>query len=205
MKNKGKSDGSSIIYDASLQSLSFTGHHMADTGFPGDPILAANVNIPSFTLAGQLSDGAFLFQVASGQLFSISSGSTLFMQAEIPFLTYLPDSNSFYGQMTSFSFPGVQSPWIAEMASLLNPSSPNFDPSLQLWFTYQPKDNLASLTQGFSQSAVSDGTDAIFAAPVAVPEPNSFVLLALGISAVGLWGRCWGIRGPAACEHSAGV
>jgi hypothetical protein len=111
------------------------------------------------------------------------------MQANAPFLTYLSGSNSFYGQMTSFSFPGVQSPWVAEMANLLNPSSPNFDPSLQLWLTYQPNDNMLGLTQGFTQSGISDGPDGIFAAPVGVPEPNSIVLLVMGISAVSFWVR----------------
>jgi hypothetical protein len=164
-KNKGKSGGSSIIFDASLQSLSFTGHRMVDTGFPHDPILSADVNIPSFQFESVLSGGEYLFQSGSpGSLLRIIDSTGTFLQSAIPYLVYLPNSNSFYGEATSFSLPGVQSPWIAQMANLFNPLSPGFDPSVHLYFTYQPTDNLFNLTQGFTRNGNSDGGDGISAA-----------------------------------------
>jgi len=179
-KNKGRSDGSTVAYDVSLQRLSFTGHQMVDTGFPNDPILMADVNIPDFVLEGQLGAGEFLFRHASSSPFSISDSTGIFMQATTPFLTYLPSSNSFYGEMTDFEFLGVQSQWIAEFANLFDPSSPNFDPELRMYFTYDPGGNLLGLTQSFTTSGMaSNGTDGVFAAQ-AIPEPSTLTLVGLG-------------------------
>jgi len=196
-KNKGTSDGSVIAYDGLLQRLSFTGDRMTDTGFPGDPVLMASVNIPDFLFNGVATGGDLLFQAATDGVFDISNGANVFMAATIPVLVYVPATNSFYGEMTNPQFPGVDSPWIAAMAALFNPSSPSFDPDLLLYFTYNPRDDMLNLTQGFTVNGTSGGPDGIFAA-APVPEPGTSLLVGFGI--VGLLAATWQRRRGEGCE-----
>ena len=76
------------------------------------------------------------------------------------------------------------SPWVAALANLFDPTSPNFDPNLLLYFEFALDDNLLSLTQAFAADGSSPFSDLIFAAdPAPAPEPNGLSLLAAGFIA----------------------
>ena len=190
-KNQGTSGGSALNYNAALQTLSFTGHHLIDTGFAGDPILNANVNIPQFVLDGSFSDGNFLFESDVSAVFDISQGSNVFMRAHLQYLEYFTQQNSFVGELTDFTFSSFGSPWIATMVSLFDPTSALFDPNGKLYFTYSPRENLVDLTQSFLSDGVSGGSDAIFSARESVPGPSSLLLLGSGVAGVAgvVWRR----------------
>lgn len=182
------SGGRSVSYNASLEKLTFANDVMTDTGFAGDPVVGANVNVPDLMLVGALGDGNFIFDAGANALFTIEDGVNLFLQAQLPFLTYLVADNLFFGELTDFSFSSLGSPWIAAMADLFNPASANFDPNRKLWFEYMPQDNMLSLTQFFTQNGASGGTNGIFAAN-AIPEPSTLTLFILGLESLLL--ICW--------------
>lgn len=184
VQNPGTSGGKSVNYDASLQVLSFANDAMTDTGFPGDRIVGASVNVPDLALVGAMNDGSYLFSSnPSAASFSIVTGTNVFLQAQLPVLRYLPDENLFIGALTDFAFNSFGSPWIATMAGIFDTSAPNFDPDRSLlWFSYSPSQDMFALTDGFSTSALSGGTNEIFAD---TPEPPTIALIALGLS--GLW------------------
>jgi hypothetical protein len=211
-KNSGTSGGSSMHYDATNQELSFTPHHMVDTGYANDPILTADVKMPSVLLDGTLPDGNFFFESPLDERLTIADGSSTYLRAEIPFLMYKPDMNSFFGQLTEIALSGADpsqpfydptlvapdSPWIAEMRDLLDPTSPDFDPDQKLWFTYNPSDDILGLTQGFTMDATTSslGVDRIFGA-VPVPEPNVTLLLGFAAAIASASRRLRGINyGP---------
>jgi hypothetical protein len=182
----------SITYDASLQKLSFAADRMTETGFPNDPVVtgSASVNIPESLKAGELPDGNFLFEPGQDAFFDISQGSNVFLRAKMPVLIYQAQENSFLGLLTDPMFSSSGSPWMSGLAGLLDESSAAFDPDLSLYFTYQPSENLLSMTQGFTATGISGGMDEIFVAgPVAVPEPASLALFSLGIAAFVLLGQ----------------
>ena len=182
----------SVTYDASLQKLSFAGDHMTETGFPNDPVVTGNaaVNIPDTTNAGALPDGNFLFESAPDAFLEVSQGSNVFLRAKMPVLIYQVQENSFLGLLADPLFSSFGSPWINALAGLLDESSANFDPDLSLYFTFQPSENMLSLTQGFTATGTSGGTDEIFAAgPVVVSEPASLSLFGLGMAAFVVLGQ----------------
>jgi dienelactone hydrolase len=201
-----KSKGKSAFYDAAAGKLSIRDDRISDTGFTGDPILDADVNLPDLFLAGAFDD-IFVFIVGDDAAFDISHGSSSFVNADLPVLFYDAPNNSFFGELTDFSFASLGSPWAAGMSDLFDPGSAGFDPRRKLWFTYAPDENLHALTQGFSVDGFSSGTNGIFAAPAAVAVPSGLALVAIGLLGVGvvrLRGRRarlpaiaagWGMRG----------
>ncbi len=186
-QNKGKSGGSSVSYDVSSETLSFSGHHLVDTGFSGDPILGADVNIPDFRVVAGNPDGIALFVAHPDPFFEISEGSEVFMRSRLS-LDYNSQTNSFLGEFMDPTFESHGSPWIEAMEQLFDPTSPNFDPNRKLYFSYDPRDNFLNLTQSFTVNGVSGGPDGIFASS-SVPEPGTLLLLSIGLLAVGIMNK----------------
>lgn len=183
--NEGKSGGSSIVYDGETQVLSFSGHHMVDTGFVLDPILQADVHIPDFRLLGHLDSGHYLFEVVEGEGFEISNGLQVFMRAHIEYLLYCSQKNTFFGVIGDVEFPVINingpmentgfaaanvmaaapaSPWITAMTNLFEPTSPDYDPDRKLYLTYTPLDPILEMTEAFYFGAESTGSDGVFGA-----------------------------------------
>ncbi len=181
-QHKADSGGSTLSYDAATEVVRFSGHHLVGTGFPGDPILGADVLIPDFQVVTGTEDHVVIFIARTDPTFEISLGGNVYLRARLT-LDYRADENTFLGILTDFTFSSFGSPWIAAMADLFNPASPDFNPDLKLYFTYAPRDNFLDLTQSFTVNAISGGSDSLFAAQ-ATPEPSALLLLGLGLVAV---------------------
>jgi hypothetical protein len=174
-----KSAGHSVSYNAAAQELSFADDVITDTTFAGDPMVNAAVNEPTFKLAGVNSDGTIDFQTDNGGDFTIANGGDVFMSAHLNSLVYSPIDNTFTGALTDLSFdPALGSPWVSEAADVFDPASADFLPGRTLYFTYTPDNDFNALTQSFSVSGTSSGTDGINAV---VPEPSTLALTLAGI------------------------
>jgi hypothetical protein len=194
--NRAKSDGRSVHFDAVSQAMTFSNDAITDTGFPGDPIVGANINVPSLTLSGESADGSFIFAADGTTHFTVVKGSNIYLQADLPLLFYLPAENLFYGELVDASFATLGSPWVSEMSDLFDPTVANFDQALDLWFTFNPDEDFFSLTNSFSMSNESSGSNGIFAAEP-LPEPATIWVFILGVIATV---RVWtGARG---CSHA---
>jgi len=195
-----KSMGRSVAFDSSQGKLTFSNDAVTDTGCPGDSLVGAAVNLPAFLLVGPPVNGDFFFDSGALDLFSLSVGSSVFLQAHLSMLTYSSANNTFRGLLTGLSLDTtLGSIWIDDAATYFDPESPLFqgDGSLRFFFTYEPDDNMLGLTQSFSVSGESCGTNGIIGA--VVPEPSTFCLLGAGLfSAIGAWARRKRTRSQAA-------
>ena len=173
----------SIDFNASQRTLTVTDDHVIDTGFFDDPLLNAAVNVPIFSLVGSSAGGNFLFVSQPDSVFSLSSGSTVFMAAQLPILIYSPTDNTFSGMLTNLSFnTDSGSIWVDDTINFLNPDWPLFDPGVQFLFTMQPDANMRDLTESFSIDGSAGGSNGIVAVSVSVPAPSTFLLLLAGFS-----------------------
>lgn len=177
----------SIDYNASQRTLTISGDRVVDTGFFDDPLLNADVNVPVFSLVGVSADGNFLFVPQTSSAFSLSSGSTAFLLAQLPSLTYSPTDNTFSGMLTNLFFnTDSGSIWVDDTINYLNPDWPLFDPGVQFLFTMQPDADMAAITRSFSIDGSSGGRNGIEA--VSVAAPSTFFLLVAGLL-VARWRR----------------
>jgi len=144
-------------------------------------VLGADVLIPDFQVVAGNEEGVVILIGRTNPNFEIVSGNDVFLRGNLT-LDYRSDSNEFLGRLTDLTFASFGSPWVAAMADLFNPSSPDFDPARNLYFTYSPRDNFLNLTQSFTVNGVSGGGDLLFAAPA--PEPNAMLLSAAGLLAL---------------------
>jgi hypothetical protein len=168
-----QSNRASLNYQASSHDLTFVNEIMTGTGFVGDPVSGAPINVPLLALTGR-SEGRFVFESDGSTPFTIGT----YLSAQLPAAYYVRSENLFYGELTDFSFSSQGSPWIAELASLFDANSPDFDPNLALWVTISPNQSLFSVTGGFLLDGVVGDVKQIFAAdavpvPPPVPEPGS--------------------------------
>ena len=183
-QNAALSGSGNAVFGAASQTLTLAGDHITSTPFAGDPVVGAAVNIPAFGLDGQLSDGNYLFESDVAQSVDIALGGNAFVTGQMQVLEYLTSSNMLLGAIADPFFSVNGSPWVAALANLFDPTSPNFDPNLLLYFEFALDDNLLSLTQAFVADGSSPFSDLIFAAdPAPAPEPNGLSLLAAGFIA----------------------
>jgi hypothetical protein len=185
LKYKAFSKGNSVSFDATDQRLTFANDVITDTGMPGDPLVGALVNLPAFSLASIFPNGDFLFNASGSDFLTLTVGGTPFFQAKLTRLVYQTVQNDFVGQLTNFTFDySLGSPWILGLADHFNPSSPFFEQGDKLDFVYQPDANMFSLTNAFTTSGASGGTNGI----LVVPEPSTLGLAALALMLL-LWRR----------------
>lgn len=65
---------------------------------PYDPVLGAQLVMPSFSLVGETSDGEFFFQAEVGAAtMKIQHGLITFLSTEMTYMMYCPIENMFYG------------------------------------------------------------------------------------------------------------
>lgn len=177
---KSESNKASLDYDSSLHDLIFSHETMTTTGFVGDPIIGATIDIPTLTRTG-ISQGRIVFESDGSTPFTIGT----YLSAQLPVAYYVRSENLFYGELTDFSFSDQGSPWISELEGLFDPAGMSFDPNLALWVTISPDQNLFDVTDGFLLDGLMGDNKQIFAADAiplaaAVPEPNSISPVVFG-------------------------
>jgi WD40 repeat protein len=204
----GSSGGGSVDYNGSTRELTFTGHHMVSTGYPGDPVLTANVTLPRLTLIGAVSPDAYLFASDPDSVLRIALGSSVYLTGHVPLLSYDVGTSSFYGELIDFKLSGTEphllsfdsnvqspeSPWIAALRSRFDPDGPLYLSNARLWFTCTPTSDLLAVTQGFAVSGSTSATDSLFSAP-SESEPflapavttGMLAVMASGLLAAGIW------------------
>jgi hypothetical protein len=196
----------SVTYNAATSVLSFENDVVAATGFPGDPLIGASVDLPKFKLDGFTPDGDFaVFTVNSNDLLTIHRDTDVYSTAGMASLYYNIAGNYFGEELFDLSLSGVDasspfydphlafidSPFLGDLDALLNPNSPQYDASLRPYFNFVPDDNFYDLTNGFATSWTSGGEDGHFASQP-TPEPSTLIVWSLlGASGVGIgsWRR----------------
>ena len=84
----------------------------------------------------------------------MKKGNDVFLHAHVS-LDYIPSENLFLGLLSSSTFGVLSSRWIAALQDVLDPSSPNYNPDLFLYFIYSPTDDFGALTKDFATSGAS--------------------------------------------------
>jgi hypothetical protein len=187
----------SIDYNAATGTLSISGDTIVKTPDPSDPILGATVNFSDYQFTGFTTDGTLaIFWPTSGEgPMSITKGSTIFEQGDLPVLFYDVADNLFYGSPLDYTLagmpsgspfydptlPSISSPYLNSIEDLLDPSSPYYDPNAYLYETISPDTNIDALTDGFSISGASGAVDSQLVADE-VPELSTWALLISGFA-----------------------
>jgi hypothetical protein len=195
-----------VEYDPSTEQLSFPNDVISSTGSPGDPVVGAQVDAPTFTFAGLTTDSSMaIFSANSGGFFSIQDASNTYLEGNTDYLMYDIATNQFFGDLfTPFgpsvagappssplfdpSLPNVSSPFLQGLENILDPASANFDPAASAYFVFQPDQNIFTQSAGFTQPASGTITDQLYAGDPA-PEPATFTLLGCGFLALFIYYR----------------
>jgi hypothetical protein len=184
--------GQSISFDAPTGLLSIAGDKIVGAAIPSDPLLGSNMNFSDYQFEGFTSDGTLaIFWPTSGDgLITVTNGANTFEQGDLPVLFYDVADNLFYGSPLDYTLAGmptsspfydpspasISSSYLNGLEDVLDPSSPDFDPSAYLFLTINPDTNLDAATGGFSTSASSGAADAQFVADQ-IPEPRSLIII----------------------------
>ena len=191
-------DSKSIDYDSTTRLLSILEDSIITTPSASDPLLGAKVTFPEFQFEGFTADGKIgIFWATDDRPYSVSEGDNIFEQAAIPILYYDTNSNLFYAPLDdnelagmspaspffNSNLSGASSPFLNFIASILDPSSPDFDPNAIHYVTISPNSNYLALTNSFTTTGDIGGYDMEFAANP-TPESSSLVLMGLGIAAI---------------------
>ena len=174
-----------INYNAVTGTLSIEGDTIVHTPVPSDPIIGAAVTLSNLQFTGLTTDGTlaiFWPEQANDALFTITQGGQTLEQANLPLLYYDTTDNLFYAPLRDTTLSGLSlgSPFLDSLASLLDPSSADFDPLANVYLTITPDVNFLALTDSFTTSGMSGASDVHFAADP-VPEPSTLSMLAAGV------------------------
>lgn len=190
----------SIGFDATTGLLSIKGDSVTSTPAQSDPILGASVSLADYQFTGITSDGALAaFWPTGADALTVSNG---YLGSEMPVLFYDVPDNLFYAALSDLTLAGVSasspfynprlssvsSPFLASLDDVLNPLSPQYDPSASLFTTIEPTADFNRLTAGFTQTASSGATDAMFVADP-IPEPPTVAILGAGLAGLVLLRR----------------
>lgn len=156
------------------------------------------MNFADFQFTGLTTDGTLaIFWPDSDAFFTMTKDGEIFEQSDLPVLYYLTAENLFYASLSDTTLAGmspsspffnpdlssIPSPFLSSVDSLLNPSSPDFDPLANFYLTISPDVNFIALTDSFTKSGSTGATDMHFVA--SVPEPSTLAMLFSGLA--GLW------------------
>ena len=190
----------SLDYNAATGTLSIHDDTIIETPVAGDPLLGAAINFPEFDFTGYTTDGSLaIFWSHDLTPLTIAKNGEVFEQSQIPVLFYKPDENLFYAGITDTALAGMlptsaffnptlsstASPFLNDLAALLDPSTFDFDPYALSYLTIDPSDDYAALSGNFLKSASSGGLDLHFVAD-SVPEPPSILLVVMALG-LALW------------------
>jgi hypothetical protein len=197
--------GSTVEFDATTGMLTFAGDSVIDTGFAGDPLVGADVLIPSYTLLGLSTDGSnvvFADEANDVDFLQMQTGSGKVFDAAAQFLFYDIADNTFSTELSMLGLAGapagtafdyetlaaLSSPSLALLNNELNPGGATSLGDIPLGLSFTSSSNFGALTDDFAVSGSSGYAGSIFV--TAAPEPASLWALSSGLIAlVALWRR----------------
>jgi len=194
---KANSISHSLMFDASTGQVTFGSDEItsvvAGGGPPNvsDPIVGASVTIPMLTYDGYNPEGNPGFSAQGGDAFSITNGSTIFLQGSLDFMIYIPADNSLIGPISDVCIAGA-SPGSVDDCGLPDTGS-SFDTSIDglyspsdylttMWLEIIPSSNLIAATDNFQVTGSVDYINYEFF--TTVDEPNTITIF--GIALIGL-------------------
>jgi len=148
-----------------------------------DPALNAQVVLPDFALVGEQYDGTFFFTAQSSNptLSVVASGTPPLLTTDLTYLVYDPTLNMFYGLGGVFDTLPGQSDFVDHMARQLT-SGGNSLPGIEII----PDVPFLQASGAFAGDASAGFTNGLGARALAIPEPSSLTLVALGCLALAL-------------------
>ncbi len=176
------SGGGSISFDATTDVLSILHDSIVYDPAYGvaslDPVIDAEVVMPSFTLAGQDSDGEYFFSAdATDPQMLLQEGATTYLSAYLGYMRYDPGQNMLYGLTMGMEYTPGQSTYVDEMVASMGTGFPSL-----CGINFYPDSDLGSMTSGFSASASGvTGTNGIAQRALDVPEPTTLALASIGL------------------------
>ncbi|WP_284620179.1 PEP-CTERM sorting domain-containing protein [Aquabacterium humicola] len=188
--------GKSLDFDPATGLLSIHADSVVATPYAGDPLMGALLAFPDFRFVGLDADQSYAAFWAVGDTpMTVTGDDGLLWRSLIPVLFYDIDDNLFYARMTDTAFAGmptgsslhgeglagVLSPFLADLAALLDPASPQFRADAGLFMTLRPDVDYWAQTSGFTATGHAGATDAHFVSRV--PEPSTPALVALALLA----------------------
>ncbi len=202
LRRRGRSRGNSVDYNAGAEILAFAGDVIVDTEFPGDPLVGAEVVMPPFRLVdADPATNEFFFDRAVLQPVALAFGPDVHMIGDVFGMTYDGADNRFHATLFNIRLAGVDpaselydphlapinSPFLQDLAVVLDPDSPDHDPEPELYFTFEPDIDFLTATSDFTLDAASPGDNFIFLAQE-LPEPTIAPML-LVLTMLGAKGR----------------
>ncbi len=196
-KEKGNSKGRSVYFDVFTKKLSFSDDFITSVKLPGvgsttdDPIVGGLVKWPDFTFDRLDEEGDYIFATMDDKSFEILKGSDIFLRGKIHYLTF--SDNNFIGMITDLGLSGVapDSLFYDNLPSLGSTYINEINTSLTevplrdfFKITYPPDMDFANLTNNFSESGSSAGTNGIGSTTL-IPTPSGLVIAGIGASLVG--------------------
>ncbi|TVT44292.1 MAG: hypothetical protein FHP94_20495 [Denitromonas halophila] len=186
------SNGQSLHFDSATSALSFSNDFITGTGFLGDLLIGAEVSPPRLTLTA--TDSVLqtaLFRPTGDEPFRIHFGTDDVLQASLSQMRYDAATNMLVAELFDVvlsSVPGdsvffdaglapFTSPWLDDIATILDPSSAEFLAGTTLRLSYIPAGDLWDATSGFTQAADTEISNFVQAVLV-VSEPSAASLVA---------------------------
>ncbi len=176
----------SIAFDAALRRLTvdqnfIVGVHSSDPAFvpdPLDPVLGAEVLLPTFTLLGVGVNGDYFF-LADGidaQLQMVSTAGGVLLSAGLPYLQYDPVLNLFYGLTGGLQTADGVSQYVDQVvADLVNGLPALFG------LEFRPELNFMVASLGFTADLRSAASNLEGLRLLSVAEPSMLALLGVGL------------------------
>ena len=171
---------------------------MSATGYASDPLLGAEVSPPPLELIGtDPATRTALFRPTGDQPFRLHFGADDVLRASLGQMRYNGADNMLVADLFNITLAGAPagspffdaglapfvSPWLDQIAGILDPAAPEFQADTVLHLSYHPLGNLWDLTDGFRLSAEAEITNLVYTVHV-VSEPPAVGLVAGGCLAL---------------------
>ena len=198
----------SIKFDAALQRLSIdenftTGVHATNLPFvpdPNDPVLGAEVLMPTFTLLGANFTGQYFFRAdgPNPAVQLVNNGVTLF-RSTLDYMLFDPVLNVLFGMTGGTIAPAGISHFVDDMMA-----NAGLGDLALFGVEFTPDQDFFALTSGFTVSAASAASNLEgfrLLNPVPLPAPWALLLLAAAL----MWPSAWRRQALAAQRLARGA